>query len=339
MTSLPLVTVLIPARNEAADIEACLGAVAAQDYPVNRLEVIVVDGASKDGTADIARRAIERFGFGSAAVLVNPEGSTPSNLNHGLALATGEILCRVDARTRIEPHYVRTCVEVLASRPEVSVVGGAQVALARDPTARSIGIARALNNRWSMGGSPYRLATRSGTSDTVYLGAFRTADLWREQGWDLRFPTNQDFELNRRMAQHGLVWFDASLRSGYLPRSTFGALWRQFHRFGRAKVEFWRRAGRTPEPRQWAMLTGPPLAGLLAGSAIARSAAPRRTAAGLLAAAMAGAAVIETAGAEEPRGGVAADAAGVLAIAIVAGGWWFGVVRQLISQPPGVGRG
>lgn len=332
MTLLPLVTVLIPTRNEAADIEGCLAAVAAQDYPINRIEVLVVDGASDDGTADIAVRVLGRYGFGSTAVLHNAGRTTPSNLNIGLEKATGAILCRVDARTRIQPHYVRTCADLLASRSKISVVGGAQIAVARDPTAKAVGIARALNNRWSMGGSPYRRARRSGVSDTVYLGAFRTDDLRKAQGWDLRFPTNQDFELNTRMAQRGLVWYEASLRSGYLPRATFRALWRQFDRFGRAKVDFWRLTGRAPEPRQWMLLAGPPLVLAVAVGAMARSTIPSRMATGLLAVTAAGAAAIERAGADEPRGGLTADFAGVVAMMLIGAGWWTGVARQLVAR-------
>ena len=106
------------------------------------------------------------------------------------------------------------------ARPDVVVVGGAQIAVARDedPTAR--GIARALNNRWGMGMSRYRRGAPSGPSDTVYLGAFRTEQLEAAGGWDEAFDTNQDFELNRRMGELGIVWFEASLEVGYRPRAS-----------------------------------------------------------------------------------------------------------------------
>ena len=258
MTELPLVTVLIPARNEASDVEGCLAALSAQDYPVNRLEVILVDGASIDGTADLAKGMLAGRGFSSTTVLTNEVGTTPSNLNAGLAQAAGSIVCRVDARTRIEPHHVRTCVEVLEQRPDVAVVGGAQIALARDSGAKAVGIARALNNRYTMGGSPYRRSTRSGPSDTVYLGAFRTRQLRRIGGWDERLLTNQDFDLNQRLSHDGAVWFDARLRSSYLPRPDLGRLWAQYVRFGRWKARYWRLTGARPARRQVVALLGGP---------------------------------------------------------------------------------
>ena len=64
MTAAGTVSVLIPARNEARHIEACIAAVAAQDLPLARIEVVVVDGCSQDGTAEVAARALAGYGFG-----------------------------------------------------------------------------------------------------------------------------------------------------------------------------------------------------------------------------------------------------------------------------------
>jgi succinoglycan biosynthesis protein ExoA len=260
LTELPLVSVVIPARNEERHIEKCLTHVAAQDYPLDRIEVLVVDGASTDRTAYLAKKAMDGVSFARAEVITNPQATTPSNLNRGLAEAAGEYLCRVDARSFIPPHYVRTCVEVLAKRPEVAVIGGAQVAIPPRPDGMGTGIARALNNRYAMGLSRYRSGGPSGPTDTVYLGAFRTDQLREAGGWDERFETNQDFELNRRMSDRGLVWFESSLRSGYLPRQSYRDLWRQYVRFGKAKVDYWRRTGDRPMPRQVVMLATPVLA-------------------------------------------------------------------------------
>jgi cellulose synthase/poly-beta-1,6-N-acetylglucosamine synthase-like glycosyltransferase len=317
--------VLIPARDEADDIEACLTAVAHQDYPLDRLEVIVVDGGSSDDTAMIARRTLGRVGFGSCDVLTNTDATTPSNLNLGLSRATGSILCRVDARTRIEPHYVRTCVQVLEERPDVAVIGGAQVATPRDSSALAVGIARALNNRYSMGGSAYRRATVSSESDTVYLGAFRTAQLRQVQGWDPRFATNQDFDLNRRMAALGVVWFDARLRSGYIPRATLGALWRQYERFGRAKVRYWRTSRSRPQTRQWILLASPVILLLVGLGAFSTS---PRLSAGLGVTAMV---VGEAQGTSGPQGSAAARGVALVAMAVVATAWTTGVWREVAN--------
>jgi glycosyltransferase involved in cell wall biosynthesis len=322
------VTVVIPARNEAADIARCLRHVAAQDYPHDRMEVVVVDGASTDETGLVATRELEGHGFHHTAVLRNHAATTPSNLNAGLLYATGEILCRVDARTLIEPHYVRTCVEVLTARPEVAVVGGAQIAQPRDRSCQAVGIARALNNRWSMGGSRYRRQTDSGPCDTVYLGAFRRAQLLAERGWDERLGTNQDFDLNRRMAAHGTVWFEASLRSGYVPRGTYRELWHQYRRFGKAKVDYWRLTGDRPQRRQEVLLALP-----IAGAAVVAGAAAKHRLGSLLLVGLLGLVGIEVAGGERRRRTpLLAHATGVAAMVCVGAGWTFGAWRERLKR-------
>lgn len=54
--SYPLVSVVIPIRNEARYIERCLEAVLTQDYPPERLEILVVDGMSDDNTREIVEQ-------------------------------------------------------------------------------------------------------------------------------------------------------------------------------------------------------------------------------------------------------------------------------------------
>ncbi len=326
MNHVPLVSVVIPARNEAADLDACLAAITRQDHPMNHLEVIVVDGDSEDGTGDIARRALGRSGFGSHAVVSNPLRSTPSNLNAGLAKAHGEIVCRVDARTLIEPHYVRTCAQTLAAHPEIAVVGGGQVAIARDPTARAVGIARALNNRWSMGGSRYRSASASGASDTVYLGAFRRSDLEAVGGWDDRLEHEPGLRpqpaAGASTASSGST--TPSVRATCRGRRS-ARLWAQYRRFGRAKVRYWRLTGDRPKARQIAALVGLPL--VVAAAAVVLWLDPR-----FAVAVVAGVFAVEHFGSTGPRGGLAARMVAAGAIGVVTVAWWSGVVGAWLRR-------
>lgn len=323
----PLVTVIIPTRNEAANIEHCIEGVAAQTYPLRAIEVIVVDGASDDGTLEVAKMALKSYGFARAEAVSNPSRTTPSNLNTGLAMAEGEFVCRVDARSIVPATYVERCILVLSRHHEVKVVGGAQVAVPPRGDAVGVGIARALNNRLAMGLSRYRRGAASGPSDTVYLGAFRTSELRAAGGWDARFPTNQDFELNRRMSREGLVWFEAGLDVAYVPRDTIGELYSQYRRFGSWKVKYWRTTGDAPRPRQLAMLLAPPL--VTAGGFALLVASPWRRRGALAGGALFGAFVLETAGSSGPRGGLRSRVVAVGALGAVAAGWLSAVVREL----------
>lgn len=329
MSEEPTVTVLIPARQEERDIERCLRAVLAQDHPHDRMEVVLVDGGSTDRTVELASRLLET-GDVDWRIIENPVGTTPSNLNAGLAVASGEIVCRVDARSVVPAQYMRLCADVLATRPEVAVTGGAQVAVALDESVTSVGIARALNNRYAMGGSRYRSGAPSGPSDTVYLGAFRTEQLRAAGGWDDRFETNQDYELNRRMARGGVIWFDDRLEVGYVPRQSISAVWRQYHRFGRWKARYWRSTGDSPLLRQKVLLAAPVCLVLLLGlPLLGRQRRVRRVAA-VATAALAALGVVEEAGAPADAPSACVRLTAIAGTATVGAAWWLGAVRELL---------
>lgn len=326
MTGAPLVTVLVPMVDEAADIEACLTAVLDQDHPRDRLEVLVVDGGSTDDSVERSKQLLAGAGLRRWRVLHNPARTTPSSLNLGLGEATGELLCRVDARTLVQPDHVRRCADVLLHQPEVMVVGGAQVARARGTDARARGIARALNNHLSMGGADYRSGGRSGPTDTVYLGAFRTADLRGAGGWDVRLATNQDFELNRRLGRDGVVWLDADLQSGYLPREDLRDIWKQYHRFGRWKVRYWRTTGDRPVRRQYVLLVAPAIPLVVLALLAVRRPSALAPFAGVGAA---GLLVVDQVGA---GGGASVPerAWAMVATATISVAWWLGVLREAL---------
>ncbi len=321
MTDRLLVTVIIPARNEEDDIADCLDAVASQTYPLSRIEVIVVDGASSDATPTIANAALETRGFQRVGVLRNPAGTTPSSLNLGLHEAAGDIICRVDARSLIPPMYVETCVEHLQNRA-VAVVGGAQVALARGGAgAVERGIALALQHPLVMGMSRYRRRTASGPSDTVYLGAFRRSDLLAEGGWDERFVTNQDFELNRRLARRGRIWFDADLKVCYRGRRSLRQLASQYRRFGRWKSVSWFEGGVEVMPRQVMILALPPVICSVLAAGLRRRPLITTVSVGALAVTLTRSSATRSS---------AERLCAFAAAGVVCSAWWLGVVEQAL---------
>ena len=187
-------------------------------------------------------------------VVENPRRRTSTSLNEGLAAASGDVLVRLDARSRVQPDYVRRCVDVLTERPEVGVVGGRQVPTPRSGSVLDRGITRALRNRYTTGLARYRRATEAGPTDTVWMGVFRAEELRALGGWDDEVALNEDWALNRTYRDSGSsVWLDPDLVSSYLPRPDLPSVARQHFFFGRVKGLWWAR-GMRPEPRQLAML-------------------------------------------------------------------------------------
>ncbi len=100
------VSVVVTTKNEAVNIGNCLASVAAQDYPREALEIIVVDNASTDATKDIARR------FTDLVFDKGPERSAQRNFGM-LEAATGEYVMFLDADMILSRTVVRRCVEAL----------------------------------------------------------------------------------------------------------------------------------------------------------------------------------------------------------------------------------
>ncbi len=195
----------------------------------------------------------ESWTRGPVRLLANPSGSRSVGLNACLDAATGEHAVRVDARSRLSPDHVRRGVQRLVDTPTVGVVGGHQVASV-EPVAPVVarGIARALQNRWLLGNAAYRDPAASGAVDTVYLGAYRTAEA-RAIRYDERLDANEDFDLCRRFRNaNANVWLEPDLDVLYEPRRTWNELFRQYRSFGRAKVQMWQTTGSSPAPRQYA---------------------------------------------------------------------------------------
>ncbi|MFE0509137.1 bifunctional polysaccharide deacetylase/glycosyltransferase family 2 protein [Streptomyces sp. NPDC058964] len=109
------VTVIVPAYNESAGIEAAVRSLLASDHPV---EIIVVDDGSTDGTADL----VESLHL-PVRVIRQQNAGKPAALNTGLAAATWDLVVMVDGDTVFEPDTVRTIVQPFAD-PRVGAVSG-----------------------------------------------------------------------------------------------------------------------------------------------------------------------------------------------------------------------
>lgn len=116
----PTVTVLIPAYNEARFIAQKIRDTAALDYPADRLEVLVVDDGSTDGTAE---RAMSVPHPSLRVVTISSRGGKSAAINQGMQLARGHIVVLTDANGSLEPGSVRAIVRCF-DRPDVAVVSG-----------------------------------------------------------------------------------------------------------------------------------------------------------------------------------------------------------------------
>jgi len=232
MEEQPTVTVAMPCLDEARYIESCLESVLAQDYPADRLEILVADGGSKDGT----RELVSRFAARDPRVRLvdNRARFQAAGMNAAIRLARGDVIVRMDVHCDYAPDFVRKCVEVL-KRTGADNVGGAARARAR--TAFQQALCAALDSPLGVGGSAYRSSNREGYVDTVFPGAFPRRVFEQVGLFDPGAVTNEDAELNQRIiAAGGKVYLSREIVVHYYPRESFGALARQYFRYGRGRA-------------------------------------------------------------------------------------------------------
>jgi hypothetical protein len=262
------VAIVMVVRDEPLDrVQRAVDALAAQRDVAPFVVVIAAPGGEH-----ASLRALRVGGAVHEIVLVdNPDGARCAGLNLAVAHADAELLVRVDARSRVHDDHVARCVERLTGDDSVGVVGGVQWPVAVDEDVAGRATVRALRNRWLLGNAGYRRPGAAGPVDTVYLGAFRRAELHELGGYDERLAANEDFELCARYRDAGrIVWLEDGLLVDYEPRSGVAGVFDQYRAFGEAKVEFWRATGRRPNARQWIAL------GAAAGAVLAVLASLRR---------------------------------------------------------------
>lgn len=120
----PMVAVVLAAWREATTIAAKLGTLREQDYPPERLRVVIACDGSDDGTPEAAEAAGAQLMPGRVTVLRLPRGGKPAALNAGVAAAGDvDVLVMTDARQAMSPDAVRALVADLGD-PEVGIVGG-----------------------------------------------------------------------------------------------------------------------------------------------------------------------------------------------------------------------
>lgn len=231
LPDLPTISVVIPTFNEERYIGACVDSVLAQDYPADRVEILVIDGDSTDGTAALIDDYEARTG--RVHRLRNPRRIVPHALNLGIGAARGTLIARVDAHTTLDPTYLREGVAAL-QRTGADNVGGPMIARG----GGRIGDAVAVATSSPFGiGAYFHFGTEERFVDTVYMGMWPRQVFARVGLFDEELVRNQDDEFNYRLRKlGGRVLITPRMRSSYQNRQALRPLARQFFEYGLWKV-------------------------------------------------------------------------------------------------------
>jgi succinoglycan biosynthesis protein ExoA len=235
------VSVIIPCREEKEYIAKALRAVLANDWPSGRMEVLVVDGVSKDGTRDI----VAEIGARDPRVrLVDNPGLFASNaMKVGVVVGRGDYIVRVDAHAEIPPDYVKTGVAILERYPGIWAVGGPVDRVATLEPGRFI--SAVISNIFATGNTPARIGNREGSIDAVAYPAWRREILERIGDFDDSLARNEDDDYFYRIRRAGgTVYQTQKMRAKYYVRGSVRQLLRQYTQYAFWKVAVAKKHGR-----------------------------------------------------------------------------------------------
>jgi len=244
----PRVTLIIPCYNEQASIGLLLEAIRRQTCGLAKIEVIIADGMSDDGTRDAIQDYASKHLEMTIHLLDNPQRIIPAALNAAIDAAEGDVIIRLDAHSAPKPDYVERCLAVL-EETGVANAGGVWEIQPGAETWMARAIAVAASHPLGAGDARYRISGEPGSVDTVPFGAFRIEWLEKVGPFNEELLTNEDYEYNVRIRNAGgLIWFDPSIRSIYFARPDLRSLARQYWRYGYWKV---RMLQRYPQTLRW----------------------------------------------------------------------------------------
>ena len=218
-----MLSVICPIYNEEKYIAQFLDSLLTQDYPKEDLEILLVDGMSKDRTREIVAEYIVKYPF--IRLIDNPEKIVPYAMNRGIDAAKGDVIMRLDAHASYQPDYFSVLVKGL-KRLNADNVGTVCKTDVLNKTPKTIAIREVLGNKLGVGNSTFRTGIdKEQEVETVPFGCWPKEVFEKYGKYDVRLVRNQDIELNKRIVRGGgKIYILPDTYCTYLARETLKAL-------------------------------------------------------------------------------------------------------------------
>ena len=254
---LPFISVILPVRNERGMLPRLIDELLRQNYPADRFEIIVVDGRSTDGTADLIRR---RYSSRHACVKVldNPAIHASAGRNMGLRAAVGEVILFVDGHCAIPSRNLLEDTAAILAQTGAGCLCRPQPLLAPSDTHTGEVIAQVRGADAATGQKTCGFVDPVKGGSTYRRGIFAQVGLFDES-----FDACEDDEFNTRVRKAGIrAYTDPRLAVHYQPRRNVRALFHQMVRLGRGRVRLMRKHPGAIPKSELALVAVPPIVAL-----------------------------------------------------------------------------
>jgi cellulose synthase/poly-beta-1,6-N-acetylglucosamine synthase-like glycosyltransferase len=222
-TSPRKISIIITALNSEQTIGECLKSICEQNYPKDCLEVILVDGCSKDATVQIAEQYPVK--------VISTPLNAPAAYNYAIKIASHDVLGFVDADAKVEKEWLNKLVPHLDEPHVAGVSGGIETWNTENGWARSIGYE--IKNRYAR---LKKYATRIATMNLL----LKKSVLEEAGGFDEHLSSQYDTDFGFRITSRGYkIIFDPSAKCYHFNRATVRAYFRQQLQYGKNTIKLY----------------------------------------------------------------------------------------------------
>jgi glycosyltransferase involved in cell wall biosynthesis len=209
------VSVIIPCRNEEKFIGKCLDSLISQSFPKEKMEVLIVDGMSKDKTREIIKDYIKKYPF--IKILDNPKIIFASATNVGIKNSKGNFIILLGAHATYSNNYVEECIRYLQENKNVDTVGGNMKSIPAENTLIAKAIVLSLGGRFGKGRQEQ---TRNKDVDTVFGACYRK-EVFKKLGlFDENLGGSSDMDFSLRLKRSGgKIHLISNITSFYYPKT------------------------------------------------------------------------------------------------------------------------
>ena len=236
----PTITVIIPVRNEAQYIYRTLSQIYDQAYPRDRMEVIVADGMSADGTPDVVQRFAERHSDLNIKLLRNASRLSSAGRNLAIKHGKGDYFLLIDGHVHLPSKELLAKAVAFAEEHGARVLGRPQPLTPPDLSDFQTAVALARQSPLAHSQESYIYSDFEGWVSPLSVAVMYERGIFREFGlFDETFDAAEDLEFNYRLERGSLRCFTSPLmKVCYYPRECFRSLFRQLFRYGQGRAAF-----------------------------------------------------------------------------------------------------